>query len=93
MKRLTGQLGWAALSLIGAASIACIAVKRGETINAVWIVAADAAVCVYLIACRFYRKFIADKVIGLMSPSQTRASIAHLCAASASLPVVRPVSL
>ena len=63
MKRLTSQLGWAALSVLGAASLAYIALKRGESINAVWIVAA--AVCVYLIAYRFYSQFIANRVLGL----------------------------
>src|SRR6476646_7819449 len=71
MKRLTGQLGWVALSLIGAGSLGYIGLKRGESINAVWIVAA--AVCVYLIAYRFYSKFIADKVIGLAAQRQTPA--------------------
>jgi carbon starvation protein len=71
MKRLTSQLGWAALSLVGAVSLAYVALKRGETINAVWIVAA--AVCVYLIAYRFYSLFIAKKVAGLDPTRQTPA--------------------
>ncbi|MFL6676193.1 MAG: carbon starvation CstA family protein [Massilia sp.] len=71
MKRLTSQLGWAALSLVGAVSLAYVALKRGESINAVWIVVA--AVCVYLIAYRFYSRFIADKVFGLDHRRQTPA--------------------
>ncbi|GAB3471654.1 carbon starvation CstA family protein [Massilia terrae] len=71
MKRLTSQLGWAALSLVGAVSLAYVALKRGESINAVWVVAA--AVCVYLIAYRFYSKFIATKVMGLDRTRQTPA--------------------
>ncbi|MGZ5202323.1 MAG: carbon starvation CstA family protein, partial [Telluria sp.] len=71
MKRLTSQLGWAALSLVGAVSLAYVALKRGESINAVWVVAA--AVCVYLIAYRFYSKFIATKVVGLDPTRQTPA--------------------
>jgi carbon starvation protein CstA len=71
MKRLTSQLGWAALSLVGAVSLAYVALKRGETINAVWVVAA--AVCVYLIAYRFYSLFIAKKVAGLDPTRQTPA--------------------
>jgi carbon starvation protein len=71
MKRLSSQLGWAALSVFGAASLAFVALKRGETINAVWIVAA--AVCVYLIAYRFYSRFIANRVMGLDSNRQTPA--------------------
>ncbi|MDQ2990131.1 MAG: carbon starvation protein A [Pseudomonadota bacterium] len=71
MKRLTSQLGWAALSLLGAASLAYVALKRGESINAVWIVAA--AVCVYLIAYRFYSQFIASRVLSLDPQRQTPA--------------------
>jgi carbon starvation protein CstA len=71
MKRLTSQLGWAALSLVGAVSLAYVALNRGESINAVWVVAA--AVCVYLIAYRFYSKFIATKVVGLDPTRQTPA--------------------
>jgi carbon starvation protein len=71
MKRLTSQLGWAALSLVGAVSLAYVALKRGESINAVWIVAA--AVCVYLIAYRFYSLFIARDVAGLDPRRQTPA--------------------
>ena len=71
MKRFTSQLGWAALSIAGACSLAFIALKRGESINAVWIVAA--AVCVYLIAYRFYSLFIATKVLSLDEKRQTPA--------------------
>ena len=71
MKRLSSQLGWAALSVFGAASLAFVALKRGESINAVWIVAA--AVCVYLIAYRFYSHFIANRVLGLDAKRQTPA--------------------
>jgi hypothetical protein len=71
MKRLSSQLGWAALSVLGAGSLAYVALKRGESINAVWIVAA--AVCVYLIAYRFYSLFIANKVLSLDAARQTPA--------------------
>lgn len=71
MKRMSGTLGWVALSIVGAFSLGFIAVKRGETINAIWIVAAS--VCVYLIAYRFYSKFIAYKALGLDPTRQTPA--------------------
>ncbi len=71
MKSLKSQLGWAALSLAGAGSLAFVALNRGESINAVWIVVA--AVCVYLIAYRFYSLYIADKVFGLDARRQTPA--------------------
>ena len=71
MKRMSNALGWIALSILGAVSLGFIAVKRGETINAIWIVAA--AVCVYLIAYRFYSKFIATRALGLDPARQTPA--------------------
>ncbi|WP_313178098.1 carbon starvation CstA family protein [Massilia sp.] len=71
MKSLGNKLGWAALSLLGAVSLAYVAVRRGESINAVWVVAA--AVCVYLIAYRFYSLYIATKVMGLDARRQTPA--------------------
>jgi len=71
MKRLSSMLGWIALSILGAFSLGYIALKRGETINAIWIVAA--AGCVYLIAYRFYSLFIATKVMGLDPTRQTPA--------------------
>jgi carbon starvation protein len=71
MKRLTSAAGWIALSLIGAFSLGYVALRRGETINAIWIVAA--AVCVYLIAYRFYSRYIANTVMALDPRRQTPA--------------------
>ena len=52
------MLGWLAVAVVGAFALGTIALHRGETINAVWLVVA--AVCVYLIAYRFYSLFIAS---------------------------------
>ncbi len=71
MNRAIHQLGWAALSLGGAGALAFVALNRGESINAVWVVAA--AVCVYLIAYRFYSSFIAKRVMGLDGGRETPA--------------------
>jgi carbon starvation protein len=65
------MLGWIALSVLGAFALGTVALHRGESINAVWIVIS--AVCVYLIAYRFYSRFIADRVLqvepGRMTPA------------------------
>ncbi|MBY0555861.1 MAG: carbon starvation protein A, partial [Burkholderiaceae bacterium] len=68
---LASRLGWAALALCGATALGVVALKRGESISAIWIVIA--AVCVYLIAYRFYSLYIADKVLGLDSRRLTPA--------------------
>jgi len=62
---------WALVGALGAAALAIVATQRGETINALWIVVA--AVCVYMIAYRYYSKFIAEKVMRLDPTRQTPA--------------------
>ncbi len=52
-----------ALLVIGAFALGYIALNRGEQINALWIVVA--AVCVYLIAYRFYGLYIAKPCLAL----------------------------
>jgi carbon starvation protein len=69
---LASKLGWAAVALFGAAALGVVALHRGESISAIWIVIA--AVCVYLIAYRFYSLYIADKVLGLDPRRMTPAA-------------------
>ncbi|MDB5840729.1 MAG: carbon starvation protein [Herminiimonas sp.] len=57
------HLGWIALAILGAISLGIVALRRGESVNAIWIVIT--AVCVYLIAYRYYSLFIAKHVMGL----------------------------
>ncbi|MEO6853471.1 MAG: carbon starvation CstA family protein [Rhodoferax sp.] len=54
---------WALVALGGAGALANIALHRGETVNALWVVAT--AIAVYLIAYRYYSLFIADTVLKL----------------------------
>jgi len=71
MNPVLSKLGWAALSLAGAGALGVVALNRGEPISAIWIVIA--AVCVYLIAYRFYSLFIARDVMGLDARRMTPA--------------------
>jgi carbon starvation protein len=57
------KLLWAAIAIIGAAALGYVAVQRGETISAGWLL--TAAVCIYLIAYRFYSKIIEAKIFAL----------------------------
>lgn len=68
---LRSHLAWAGIAILGAASLATVALSRGETISALWIVAA--ALCTYLIAYRYYSLFIANRVLGLDPKRQTPA--------------------
>ena len=61
--RLLDGEWWIAISVAGAAAFGYVALERGETIGAAWLVVA--AVCTYLVAYRFYSRFIAEKVFEL----------------------------
>ncbi|OBY36313.1 carbon starvation protein A [Providencia rettgeri] len=65
------QFIWIVLALLGAFSLGYIALYRGEQINALWIVVA--AVCIYLIAYRYYGLFIAKKVLQVDATRMTPA--------------------
>src|SRR5688572_28527616 len=54
---------WVAVALLGAGAMALLALARGETISAAWIVVAG--VCTYAVAYRFYARFIGRTVFGL----------------------------
>ena len=71
MRILLSRAGWILIAIAGAGAIAWIAVSRGETISAAWLI--TAAVCTYLIAYRFYSKIIATKVFALNSERATPA--------------------
>ncbi|CAM4012085.1 pyruvate/proton symporter CstA [Aeromonas bestiarum] len=71
MDKLGKHLGWGLMALVGASSLGYIALNRGEQINALWIVVA--AVCVYLIAYRYYGLFIAKRVLAVDSTRMTPA--------------------
>jgi carbon starvation protein len=63
MTDIRAKLAWTGIAILGALSLGIVALSRGETINAVWLVLA--AVCSYLLAYRFYALFIADRVVRL----------------------------
>ena len=54
---------WWAVAVLGAFAMGGIALHRGETINAMWIVVA--AVCVYALGYRFYSAWIAARVLSV----------------------------
>jgi len=72
MKSLLKIILWTAIALAGAGALAAIAFERREPLNAVWFVVA--ALCTYVVAFRFYSKFIAAKVLAL---DDTRATPAE----------------
>ena len=60
---LVSAIVWLAVAVAGGGALGFIALSRGETISAAWLLVA--AVCSYLVAYRFYSRFIADRVFGL----------------------------
>ncbi len=65
------KLLWAAVAVLGAVALGIVALKRGEPVNAMWLVIA--ALCIYAIAFRFYGLFIANTVLGVNATRQTPA--------------------
>jgi len=59
---LREKLTWTAVAVLGAISFAVVALTRGESVNAAWLV--TAAVCIYFIAYRFYALFIVNVALG-----------------------------
>jgi len=71
---IQSKLLWAAVIALGAVSLAIIALRRGETVNAAWLV--TAAVCTYFVAYRFYALFVADKALGI-NPARPTPAYRH----------------
>ncbi len=63
MRKFLTPLAWAAVAALGAVALSLIALHRGETINAAWLVIA--AVCTYAVGYRFYARFLATRVFEL----------------------------
>ncbi len=68
------KLLWALIAVLGAVSFGVVALSRGETISAAWLVIA--AVCVYLLSFRFYALFIANRVLRV-DPSRPTPAYRH----------------
>src|SRR6266508_699279 len=54
---------WTAVAVLGAVAWGILALARGESVNAAWLIVA--ALCSYAIAYRFYARFIATRVLGV----------------------------
>jgi carbon starvation protein len=63
VKKLSVQLLWLLIALLGAGAYAALALQRSEPINSVFIL--TAALCTYAIGSRFYSKWIAARVLAL----------------------------
>src|SRR5438309_5981837 len=71
MSKIFRVVIWLGIAALGAFALATIALRRGEHINAMWLVVA--AFCTYAVGYRFYSKFIAAKVLALDGQRATPA--------------------
>jgi len=71
MKKTLSVVLWGVFAATGASALAAVALDRGESVNAVWLV--TAALLVYFIAYRYYSRFIANRVLQLDDTRQTPA--------------------
>ena len=71
MPRVLSALVWIGIAALGAGGFGVMALSRGETISAGWLIVA--AVCTYLVAYRFYSRYIAYTVLGLDATRATPA--------------------
>jgi carbon starvation protein len=68
------NLIWFGVAVVGAIALGIVALSRGETINAAWMVVA--AVCVYLIAYRYYALFICRRLLRV-DPLRSTPAVRH----------------
>jgi len=71
MPRAVSHLMWIGIAALGAGAFAVLALKRGETINAAWVL--TAALCTYAVGYRFYARFIARRIFALDDARPTPA--------------------
>jgi len=71
MKKTLSIVVWIAVALAGAMAFGRLALSRGETISAAWLLVA--ALSTYAVAYRFYSRFIAAKVFALDARRRTPA--------------------
>ncbi len=74
MSKLTSVVLWTVVAIVGAFAFATLALGRGESVNAAWLV--TAALSIYFIAYRFYSKFIAERVLQL-DDSRVTPAVRH----------------
>ncbi|HEY2123820.1 MAG TPA: carbon starvation CstA family protein [Chthoniobacterales bacterium] len=67
------KLLWVAVTVLGVAAIAVLALSRGEPVSALWIIVAG--LCAFSISYRFYSKWLATKVLVLNDERATPAIV------------------
>ncbi len=63
MRGMLTTVAWIAVALLGAGALAGMALHRGESINAAWLLVA--ALCCYAVGYRFYSRFVSQRIFAL----------------------------
>ena len=71
MPKMVSVLVWTAIAILGAGAFAVLALARGESVSAAWLL--TAALCTYAVAYRFYSRIIARQIFALDPTRQTPA--------------------
>ncbi len=71
MTSLLKLVVWTMVSLLGATALGVVALHRGETINAAWLL--TAALCCYAVGYRFYSRIISERIFALDDSRATPA--------------------
>ena len=71
MRGLVRQILLVLIAVVGAVSFGRLALSRGETISAAWLL--TAAICTYVVAYRLYSRFIASRIFELNDERATPA--------------------
>ncbi|MBC7896188.1 MAG: carbon starvation protein A [Cytophagaceae bacterium] len=69
MQRTLKLIGWIAVVALGTSSFAYLAISRGETVSAAWLL--TAAICFYAVAYRFYSRIISANIFALDATRKT----------------------
>ncbi|QZA33125.1 carbon starvation CstA family protein [Hydrogenibacillus sp. N12] len=72
-RRIASILLWGLIAALGAVAFAVLALARGETVNAAWLL--TAAIVTYAVAYRFYSRFIATRIFALDDRRATPAEV------------------
>lgn len=72
-KKVISVLIWSGVSLLGAGSLSVVAMARGESVNALWLIVAS--VCCLAVSYRFYSRWLVAKVLVLDSERATPACV------------------
>ena len=74
---MTRHIPWIVTAIIGVVALTVVAMSRGESVNALWIVVA--AVSCFLVAYRYYALFIARHVMRI-DPARPTPAVRQVAA-------------